>query len=161
VEGGRAAGRCVGVDDARRFALETELVRPNDDLLRRLCRARDFIRDSHAEPLELADMAHAAGVSPFHFLRTFRAAFRETPLAFLQRVRLERAKDLLGRGEAVTDVCMQVGYSSLGSFSLLFSRRVGLPPRSFQREVRALVQVPFGLLRPLIPSCFLSRFTSI
>ena len=127
----------------------------HDDVFRRLCRARDFIRSQHDEPLTLAAIARQAGVSPFHFLRLFRAAFGETPRAFLTRVRLERAKELLGGGAAVTEVCMEVGYSSLGSFSTLFTQTFGRPPREYQREVRALAQVPWGYQRLFVPFCFL------
>lgn len=130
----------------------------HDDLFRRLCRARDFIHDAHAETLTLPDIAHQAGVSPYHFLRSFRDAFGETPRQYLTRVRLERAKDLLGRGEAVTDVCMQVGYSSLGSFSLMFAERVGMPPRAYQRKIRTLAYVPYGLFRLFVPCCFLECY---
>jgi AraC-like DNA-binding protein len=132
----------------------------HDDVYRRLCRARDFIHEQHAESLTLEGMAREAGVSPYHFLRLFREAFQETPGQCLQRVRLERAKELLRRGDAVTEVCMEVGYSSLGSFSALFTARVGRPPREFQREMRAILQAPGAWPQLVIPYCFWSRLAT-
>src|SRR3954464_1368574 len=75
------------------------------DLFRRLCRARDFIAEQHAGPLDLAAAARAAGASRFHFLRNFHRAFGETPHEHLTRVRLARAKQALRRGTSVTEVC--------------------------------------------------------
>ena len=94
-------------------------------------------------------------MSPFHFLRSFSRVFGETPHAFVQRLRLERAKDRLARGASVTEVCFDVGYASLGSFSSLFARRVGLPPSQWQRTVRRQVAVPQALARLYIPCCYL------
>lgn len=94
-------------------------------------------------------------MSPFHFLRSFSRVFGETPHAYIQRLRLERAKDALARGASVTDVCFDVGYASLGSFSALFASRVGLPPSEWQRTVRKRVIVPEALARLYIPCCYL------
>ncbi len=128
------------------------------DLFRRLVGARDVIAEGYAEPLELETLAAASDLSPFHFLREFRRAFGVTPHAYLTRVRLARARDLLARGEAsVTDACFAVGYSSLGSFSALFAREVGCPPSEYRRRVRRLVQVPAQLGRLYVPCCF-ARF---
>src|SRR4051794_19499289 len=102
------------------------LVAPASSLVR-LCRVRDLIRDCYAEPVTLLDCADEADLSPWHLLRSFRATFGETPKEFMTRVRLERAKQLLATsGRAVTDVCFDVGFQSLGTFSTLFKRHVGL-----------------------------------
>ncbi len=102
----------------------------------RLCAARDQLRsDSDATIRELAD---AVALSPYQFIRHFEAVFGATPHQYRIAARLERAKHLLARGESVTDVCMAVGFSSLGSFSELFARRVGTPPSRYRR----LVAVP-------------------
>src|SRR5262245_64189443 len=108
----------------------------HDDVFRRLCRARDFLRAHHAEALRLETAARQAGLSRFHFLRLFRETFGETPHAFLTRVRLDQAKRLLEHDHAsVTDVCLEVGFQSLGSFSSLFARRVGCPPSEWRRRL--------------------------
>jgi len=103
------------------------------ELYRRLRKARDFIEGSLDEPLDLAAIARAACLSPFHFHRRFSATFHETPHGYVVRRRLERARDLLaGSDFPVTDVALACGFESLGSFSSLFRRRFGAPPRDFR-----------------------------
>jgi AraC-like DNA-binding protein len=129
-----------------------------EDLLRRLCRAKEAIHDRSAERLTLDDLARAAGLSRFHFLRAFREAFSATPHEYLTRVRLRRARQLLleERG-SVTFVCYEVGFQSLGSFSALFRRRMGEPPASFRRR---FVQVPRAKERSIIPCCYFAWFSN-
>src|SRR5882757_10565618 len=117
----------------------------------RLLIAREMLRERYTERLSLGELAAAAGLSEFHFLRAYRAAFGETPHQHFTRLRLEHAKRGLARGAAVTEVCFDVGYSSLGSFSTRFARATGRSPRAWQRDVRALVSVPADLPRLYIP----------
>ncbi len=132
------------------------------DVFRRLCLARAFARDGHAGAVTIEAMARVAGMSPFHFARTFRRTFGQTPHAWLTDVRLQRAKMLLSRsGTHVTDVCFDVGFSSLGSFSTLFSRHVGLPPSAWHRQMVRLAQSPGGIAIAFVPHCFASRFCSL
>lgn len=126
--------------------------------LRRLLVARDYMESAYSDPLALPIVAQKASLSPYHFLRLFQQAFGETPHQYLTRVRLREAKQLLLRGVPVTAACVEVGYSSLGSFSSLFTREEGLSPRDFQRRARRFVQVPKDLARMYIPGCFLSFF---
>jgi AraC-like DNA-binding protein len=125
---------------------------------RRLLIAREVLRERYSEPLLLRDLAAAAGLSEFHFHREYRAAFNETPHQHYTRLRLDHAKRALARGAAVTDVCFDVGYSSLGSFSTLFARTTGQSPRAWQRGVRALVSVPADVPRLYIPGCYIAMF---
>lgn len=105
------------------------------ELYRRLHRARDFIDACFAESLDLKRIAAVAELSPHHCLRLFKRVFGETPHQYLVRRRLERAKALLAAGErSVTDVCFDVGFESLGSFSTLFKQRVGVPPSAFRGD---------------------------
>jgi AraC-like DNA-binding protein len=92
------------------------------ELLSRLCRARDLLRDwEDDEPLSITAIARASGLTPFHFIRLFKAIFGETPHQYRSRAQVEKAKHLLVLTNlSITDVCMAVGYSSLGSFSALF-----------------------------------------
>ena len=93
-------------------------------------------------------------MSPFHFIRRFESAFGVTPHQFRIQSRLERAKYLLALSDySVTDVCMEVGFSSLGSFSSLFARRFGIPASVYRRHVRSLIAVPGQLPRELAPGC--------
>ncbi len=97
-------------------------------------RARDLMDLCFADPLDLDQMAAQAGFSKFHFARAFKEAYGETPANYLSRRRVERAKDLLRSANlTVTEVCMLVGFSSLGSFSSRFSEMVGMSPSAFQR----------------------------
>ena len=123
------------------------------DALVRLSRARDLLRDGEAHALSIDEIARRAAVSPYHFIRQFRALFGETPHQFRTRVRLEHAKQLLVADTPVTDVCMQLGYSSLGSFSTLFTQRCGLPPSLYRQRMRPIVQAPGLWPRQLVPGC--------
>ena len=110
---------------------------------RRLCAARDLLRLIGEQPLSIEDIAGAVEISPFHFIRQFEAVFGVTPHQYRIQARLDVAKHLLAAGQhSVTDVCMEVGFSSVGSFSALFAHRVGEPPSSYRRRMRTLVQVP-------------------
>lgn len=124
---------------------------------RRLSRARELIHDRHADAVSLDDMAGAAGLSRYHFLRLFRRVYGRTPHAYLADVRIARARDLLGRGTTVTEACLEVGFTSVSSFSALFARKTGASPSAYQRRVRRLVQVPARLPLLSIPWCLLAR----
>jgi len=128
------------------------VIRP--EVFRRLCSARRSLTEIPETPLSVAEVAREARISPFHFIRQFDAVFGQTPHQLRIEARLQRAKRLLAMGElSVTDVCMEVGFSSLGSFSDLFTRRVGETPSSFRRKARAMVPVPGTLPRELFPGC--------
>ena len=104
---------------------------------RRLCRARDLLQDLDEIAPPIEEIARDLGISPFHFIRQFEALFGVTPHQYRIQARLDRAKRLLALGTlSVTEVCMEVGCSSLGSFSTLFARRFGESPSAFQRRVR-------------------------
>jgi len=125
------------------------------DLFRRLCLARELLQDASEEPLSVREVAERVTVSPFHFIRRFEQLFGTTPNQFRANWRIERAKELLALGEhSVTEACMQVGFSSVGSFSALFTRRVGLTPSEYRRQMRVLVTVPGVLPAELVPGCF-------
>src|SRR5262245_40545003 len=123
----------------------------HDDVFRRLCRARDYLHAFHAAPLRLDDLAGHAALSRYHFLRLFHEAFGATPHQYLIRLRLERAKTLLAatRG-SVTEVCFEVGFSSLGSFSALFTQRVGCSPSGWRCRVWHLLRATLRGHRRLV-----------
>jgi transcriptional regulator GlxA family with amidase domain len=125
-------------------------MRSIEDENRRLLRARDAMDREFALPLDLHRLASIALVSQAHFIRTFKTTFGETPHRYLQRRRIERAMYLLRTTErSVTDVCMEVGFSSLGTFSRTFSDIVGTTPSRFRL---------LGTL-PDVPSCFVKAWT--
>lgn len=117
---------------------------------RRLLRARDAMDRDFADPLDVPSLAAIACISEANFIRSFKATFGETPHRYLQRRRIERAMYLLRTTDAtVTDVCMQIGFSSLGSFSRTFTEIVGETPSAFQRRGgrTASAQVPACFVR--------------
>jgi AraC-like DNA-binding protein len=112
--------------------------------LAHLRRARDLLDREYARPLDVPAMARTALMSPSLFSRRFRQAYGQTPYSYLQARRVERAMSLLRyRGMSVTDACMAVGFTSLGSFSSTFTRLVGEPPSSYRaRDHSRLAPVP-------------------
>ena len=117
---------------------------------RRLLRARDAMDRAYAQPLDVATLARIAYVSEAHFIRTFRATFGETPHRYLQRRRVERAMFLLRSTPAtVTEICLDVGFTSLGTFSRTFRDIVGESPSEYRRR---------GAIGP-VPTCFAMAYT--
>lgn len=105
------------------------------ELYRRLYRARDYIHANLHSALDLPDMARVTHLSPYHFLRMFKQAFGQTPYAYLTIKRIERTRFLLERTLLpVTNICFEVGFESLGSFSSKFRQIVGLSPRQYRQQ---------------------------
>jgi AraC-like DNA-binding protein len=126
---------------------------PAIPLSRHLLRVRDLIDRAYAAPLDVPALARSAYVSETYFSRSFKAAFGETPHQYLLRRRMERAKALLRAGEqTVTEVCLAVGFTSLGSFSTQFRRLVGESPSAY-RERSGHDDLA------VIPGCLVRRFT--
>ena len=126
------------------------VVRSVEDENRRMLRARDAMDRDYALPLDVASLASIACVSEAHFIRTFKTTFGETPHRYLQRRRVERAMyHLRATDRTVTDICMQVGFSSLGTFSRTFRDIVGETPSEFRAR---------GPM-PSVPSCFVKAWT--
>jgi AraC-like DNA-binding protein len=119
--------------------------------LAHLRRARDLMDREYARPLDVAALARVALMSPAHFSRQFRAAYGETPYAYLMTRRIERAKALLRSGElSVTEACLTVGCTSLGSFSARFTQMVGETPTAYRaRDHGALASVPGCIAKDL------------
>jgi AraC-like DNA-binding protein len=125
---------------------------PNgSDVRERIHRARRFIDECYDLPLNLSEISKQACLSRYHFLRLFRDAFQTTPHQYLIQRRIEKAKELL-RSEPlrVTDVCFEVGFQSLGSFSALFRKCVGEAPLAYRERESAA--------RRRIPGCFLYMY---
>jgi len=109
------------------------------ELYRRLLRGKDYMDSFSGTPVHLGEVAENACLSPYHFHRLFREVFRETPNQYLQRKRLANARRLLERGEqSITDVCLEVGFESVTSFSGLFRRNFGCSPREYLRRKSVL-----------------------
>jgi AraC-like DNA-binding protein len=108
-----------------------------------MLRARDAMDRDYAKPLDIPTLAAIAHTSEAHFIRTFRATFGETPHRYLQRRRVERAMFLLREtNRSVTDICLEVGFTSLGTFSRVFREIVGDPPTTYRWRATDLRRVP-------------------
>jgi AraC-like DNA-binding protein len=119
--------------------------RTEEDLNRRMLQARDAMDLAYAEPLDVPRLARLAHVSEAHFSRTFRATFGEPPHRYLQRRRVERAMYLLAQTRRdVTEICLEVGFQSLGTFSRTFRRIVGESPSAFRAHAKPMP----------VPNCF-------
>jgi len=117
-----------------------------------LRRAKDLVDRSYAEPLDVAALARAAHASPSHFSRRFKAAYGETPHQYVLTRRVERAQALLRTTDlSVTEICLEVGFRSLGSFSAAFHRVAGTTPTAYRAAAKGFP--------PTIPGCWAARWT--
>jgi transcriptional regulator GlxA family with amidase domain len=116
-----------------------------------LQRARALMDANYAQPLDLDELARTANFSRYHFLRAFRVAYHATPHEYLTRKRVERAKELLADSEfTVTEICFEVGFESLGSFSSLFHKMVGWSPSIYRARAWEMRKNPLKF----IPNCY-------
>src|SRR3954447_9781643 len=126
------------------------MTRAVEDTNRRMLRARDAMDRDYAQPLDVPALARIAVVSEAHFIRTFRDTFGETPHRYLQRRRVERAMLLLRETDrSVTNICLDVGFTSLGTFSRTFREIVGESPTGYR------ARGPLGIA----PTCFTKAWT--
>jgi AraC-like DNA-binding protein len=116
-----------------------------------LFRVRELIDAQYSQPIDLDELARVANFSRYHFLRAFRRAFHATPHEYLTRKRIERAKELLAESElTVTEICFEVGFESLGSFSTLFRKIVGWSPSIYRVRAWEMRKNPLKF----IPNCY-------
>ncbi len=115
----------------------------------RLHLARTYIDRHYAAPITLERISSEAGFSPYHFIRLFRAAYQQTPHQYLVQQRIDKAKALLTTSDlSINEICYQVGFESLGSFSTLFRREAGLSPSQYRQRACRIERPAF------IPLCF-------
>ena len=116
------------------------------DLYPRIVAAKVFIDENFREDISLEDISQHAFLSRFHFHRLFSAVYKTTPHQYLTRKRIEKAKDLLADNKQVTDVCNEVGFESLGSFSVLFKKEIGFAPQYYRNMAWLKKQKQFGCI---------------
>ncbi|CAA9509844.1 MAG: Transcriptional regulator, AraC family [uncultured Solirubrobacteraceae bacterium] len=117
-----------------------------------LRRAKDLVDRAYAEPLDVAALARQAHASPWHFSRRFKEAYGESPHQYVVTRRVERAQELLrNTGLSVTEICFEVGFESLGSFSSAFHRIAGMTPTAYRAAHAGLY--------PAIPGCWAAQWT--
>jgi len=130
---------------------------PKVYLYKRIVYAKLFIDEHFADKIDLDNIADEAFFSKFHFIRLFRSVYNKTPYQYLSNVRIENAKKLLGNNVAVADVCYQIGFESIGSFTALFKRATGNTPAAYratqQRNKIAIAASPLKY----IPNCFAEK----
>jgi AraC-like DNA-binding protein len=125
------------------------------DVLIRLCEARTLLRESSEDRRSVREIARETGMSLFHFIRLYKAVFGETPKQCQLAARLEHAKHLLMTTDVpVTDISMDAGFASLGTFSYVFARRIGMSPTAYRDKIRPLIHEPGKTPHQLIPGCF-------
>ena len=130
----------------------------NLEIYDRLIAAKTFMDENYHEPITLEQISQKAFLSRFHFHRLFSQVYRKTPHQYLTQRRMEKAKDLLEENKTVTDVCNEVGFESLGSFSVLFKKEIGFAPQYYRnmawlKKLQSLEQP-----KKVIPHCFIESY---
>ena len=129
-----------------------------EDIYQRVVTAKLYIDDNFAEPIDLKDISEKAFLSRFHFHRLFTRIYRKTPHQYLTRKRIEKAKDLLAENKPVTDVCNEVGFESIGSFSVLFKKEIGFAPQYYRNMAWLKKQQAKEQPKKFIPHCFIETY---
>lgn len=128
----------------------------DSEIYKRLYKAKEFIDDSYCNPIDLEQISKEASISQFHFLRLFRRVYNKTPHKYLTEKRIDKAKQLLSKNElSVTDICFEIGFQSLGSFSTMFNKHVGYSPSEFRMISERKIFIAASFPEKLIPACFL------
>ena len=129
-----------------------------NDLYQRIAAAKVYIDENYHEQIDLEVISQQAFLSRFHFHRLFRQVYKRTPHQYITQKRLDKAKDLLAENKPVTDVCNEVGFESIGSFSTLFKKEIGFAPTYYRNM--AWLKKQEGLKQPkkFIPHCYISGY---
>jgi AraC-like DNA-binding protein len=130
---------------------------PKVYLYRRIVQAKLFIDNHYADNIDLDNIADEAHSSKFHFIRQFKAIYGKSPHQYLKVVRIEKAMQLLRTDIPVSDVCFLVGFESVGSFSTLFKRIVGLTPSAYQSQQQQIKAQILKTPLKFVPGCFAEK----
>ena len=128
------------------------------DIYQRIATAKIYIDENYDRPLNLGTISRQAFLSRYHFHRLFTRIYRRTPHQYLTQKRLNKAKDLLAENKAVADVCNDVGFESIGSFSVLFKKEIGFAPTYYRNMAWLKKQQQKQQPRKFIPHCFLESY---
>ena len=129
----------------------------NDTYLR-IVNAKMYIDENYHEPIDLEQVSKKAFISKFHFHRLFRRIYQKTPHEYITRKRIDKAKELLAKNKAVTDVCNEVGFESIGSFSILFKKEIGFAPQYYRNMAWKKKQEALQQPKKFIPGCFIDSY---
>ena len=128
------------------------------DIYQRIATAKIYIDDNYHEPIDLDQVSQQAFLSKFHFHRLFRQIYRRTPHQYLTRKRIDKAKDLLAENRPVTEVCNEVGFESIGSFSVLFKKEIGFAPQYYRNMAYKKKLEQLEQPKKAIPHCFIESY---
>lgn len=131
-----------------------------EDLYHRIVAAKIYIDENFQEPIDLNLISKQAYLSRFHFHRLFRQVYKRTPHQYLTGKRLDMAKALLSDNRPVTEVCNEVGFESIGSFSVLFKKEIGFAPQYYRNMAWLKKKEQRDQPRKAIPHCFIEAFSS-
>lgn len=131
---------------------------PAIDLYPRIVSAKIFMDENFHEPIELHEIAGHAYLSKFHFHRLFTRIYHKTPHQYLTKKRIDRAKLLLAENKSVSDVCNEVGFESIGSFSILFKKEIGFAPQYYRNMAWLKKQQTLQQPKAFIPHCFIESY---
>lgn len=127
------------------------------DLYHRIVTAKLFIDENYQKPINLNHISKEACLSPFHFHRLFSTIYKKTPHQYVRLKRIEKAKTLLEANKQVSDVCLEVGFESIGSFSSLFKKQTGIPPQDYRSTAINKKQKTVEQPQTVIPNCFIAQ----
>jgi AraC-like DNA-binding protein len=128
------------------------------ELYERIVAAKLFIDKNYHEPINLNEISQQAFLSRFHFHRLFSRIYKRTPHQYLTLKRIDRAKDLLTQNKTVSEVCSEVGFESLGSFSVLFKKEIGFAPTYYRNMAWLKKQKEKEQPKAFIPHCFIESY---
>jgi AraC-like DNA-binding protein len=129
-----------------------------NDIYQRIVAAKVYIDDNYQEPIDLELISQQAFLSRFHFHRLFRQVYKRTPHQYLTQKRIDKAKDLLSNNKPVTEVCNEVGFESIGSFSVLFKKEIGFAPQYYRNMAYKKKMEQFAQPKVAIPHCFIDQY---
>jgi AraC-like DNA-binding protein len=128
------------------------------DIYQRIISAKLFIDENFAEKIDLKEISRKAFLSRFHFHRLFTRIYRTTPHQYLRKKRIEQAKILLAENMPVTEVCNEIGFESVGSFSILFKKEIGFAPQYYRNMAWLKKQQAKEQPKRVIPHCFIEQY---
>jgi AraC-like DNA-binding protein len=128
------------------------------DIYQRIVAAKVYIDENYHEPIDLDIISQQAFLSRFHFHRIFRQVYRHTPHQYLTRKRLDKAKDLLAANKPVMEVCNEIGFESIGSFSILFKKEIGFAPQYYRNMAYKKKMEQAAQPKKAIPHCFFESY---
>jgi AraC-like DNA-binding protein len=133
-------------------------MRLSPDIYQRIAAAKIYIDENFQDTLDLEDISSRAHLSRFHFHRLFTRIYRRTPHKYLTQKRLEKAQELLSDNKPVTEVCNEVGFESIGSFSTLFKKEIGFAPQYYRNKAWLKKQQTKDQPKKFIPHCFIEQY---